>query len=272
MKFRTVKILIVLAAILSVHIVVGAVFYYKYSVTSKYCHQLEQDNIRLKEDNRQVYELNEVVQELMKFHEQFKAALEVNRGFETSLGKPENNLEGYRQKAKLISNTILDTLEYSEQMSHTTGKIDYFITREQNENDNFISTIPTYLPVEGFLTTDFRKDDWFLPDHLGIDIATNRGTTVRAAADGVVLFTKWTEDLGNLIIISHLNGYLTYYGHNQVLLVRERSFVKKGQAIAILGSSGRSTAPHLHFEIWKNGVPVDPKDYLLTFQFKNISQ
>ncbi len=268
-RFNTVKILAVVAALLTIHVFVGAVYYYKFSVTDKYRKQLEQDNIRLKEDNRQVYALYDLVEELLQFHNQFKAALEVEKGFEPSGRKSEDLLENIRQTARLNTNLVSNVRPYKEEIPRTQGKLDYFLTREQKPYHNFASNVPTMLPVEGFLSTDFRKDDWHFPDHLGIDLATSRGTIISAAADGVVLFTKWTEDLGNLIIISHLNGFLTFYGHNQVLLKRERSFVKKGDAIALLGNSGRSTAPHLHFEIWKDGVPVDPKEYLLTFQNKN---
>lgn len=270
-KFSTVKILVVVAALLTIHVLVGAVYYYKFSVTNNYRKQLEQDNIRLKEDNRQVYLLYDMVEDLLQFHTQFKNALEVDKGFETSGKKTEDILKSIRQNAKLNSNLVLNTRPYKDELPQTPGKLDYFLTREQSSYHNFASNVPTYLPVEGFLSTDFRKDDWYFPNHLGIDIATSRGTTIYAAADGVVLFTRWTEDLGNLIIISHLNGFLTFYGHNQVLLVRERSFVKKGEPIAILGSSGRSSAPHLHFEIWKDGVPRDPKEYLLTFQMKKTN-
>lgn len=266
-RFNTVKILVVVAALLTIHVFVGPVYYYKYSVTNKYRKQLEQDNTRLKEDNRQVYALYDLVEDLLQFHDQFKTALEVEKGFETSGRKSEEILENMRQNVRLNTDLGLTVRPYKDDMPQTQGKLDYFLTRENKSTyHNFANNIPTKLPVEGFLSTDFRKDDWHFPDHLGIDIATSRGTIISAAADGVVLFTKWTEDLGNLIIVSHLNGFLTFYGHNQVLLVRERSFVKKGQAIALLGNSGRSSAPHLHFEIWKDGVPVDPKEYLLTFQ------
>jgi murein DD-endopeptidase MepM/ murein hydrolase activator NlpD len=71
--------------------------------------------------------------------------------------------------------------------------------------------------------------------------------------------------LGNLVIIYHKNGYFTYYGHNQRLLINRNSVVKKGSTIALVGNSGISSAPHLHFEIWKDGIPLDPKDYLLAY-------
>ena len=101
--------------------------------------------------------------------------------------------------------------------------------------------------------------------HRGIDIAGNMGDMVKASADGVVIFSGWTFDLGNLMIIYHGNGFYTYYGHNQRCLVPRGSFVKKGEAIAMLGSTGISSAPHLHFEIWRDGVSYDPKEFILAF-------
>ena len=270
-KFRTAKILMVVAAILAIHVFGGAIYYYKFSVTNRYRKQLEQDNIRLKEDNRQVYALYDKVKELLKFNNKFRTALEVDRGFETSDRKTVSIMENLQQSSKLMTSPLLNDRTYNTEVPKSQSALDYFLTREKSSYHTFASNVPTYLPVEGFLSTDFRKGDAYFPDHLGIDIATSRGTTIKAAADGVVIFNRWTEDLGNLIIISHLNGFLTFYGHNQLVLVRERSFVKKGQPISLLGSSGRSTAPHLHFEIWKDGFPRDPKQYLLTFQTKDTN-
>jgi len=266
-KFRTAKILTILAVILTIHILVGAIYYYKFSVTDRYRKQLEADNIWLKEDNRQVYALYEQVNDLLKFHNKFKSALEVDRGFKTSDRKSYALLESKKESSVLKTSSFISDRNYEKEAPKSTGELDYFLTRKRSNYHNFANNIPTFLPVEGFLSTDFRKDDnWKFLNHLGIDIATSRGTEIKAAADGVVVFNRWTEDLGNLVIVSHLNDFLTFYGHTQIVLVRERSFVKKGQTIALLGSSGRSTAPHLHFEIWKNGVPIDPKKYLLTFQ------
>jgi len=68
-----------------------------------------------------------------------------------------------------------------------------------------------------------------------------------------------------LLILYHGNGYFTYYGHNQRLMVRRGSFVSKGETIALVGSSGASSAPHLHFELWRDGVPLNPKNFILAF-------
>ena len=142
-----------------------------------------------------------------------------------------------------------------------------FITSYKSDLHDYARNIPTLLPVEkGLLTADYENDDYSgrIP-HRGIDIAAPRGTLVRAAADGIIIFAGYTYDLGNLIIIYHGAGFFTYYGHNQRLLLTRNAVVKKGTSIALVGNSGISSAPHLHFEIWKDGIPLNPKDYLLAF-------
>jgi len=268
LKIRTVKILSVISVILVIHIFAGAIFYYKYSVTNRYRIELERENINLKEDNRQVYTLYDEVEEMLQFFGRFRSALGVDKGFESTGESRSAVFEELRRNVNMVSNPLVGDGMFTDDTKLQESKLDFFLTRSDNNYHKFAKYVPTYLPVEGFLTTDFRKDDWFLPDHFGIDIATSRGTNVRAAADGVVIFANWTEDLGNMVIIYHLNGFFTVYGHNQVLLKKENSFVKKGETISLLGNSGRSTAPHLHFEIWQDGVPIDPKKYLLTFQNK----
>ena len=85
-----------------------------------------------------------------------------------------------------------------------------------------------------------------------------------AAADGYIVFSGWTYDDGNMVIISHGGGYFTIYKHNQSLLKSANDFVKRGQPIALLGNSGNTSyGPHLHFELWKDGQPQNPDEYLI---------
>ncbi len=124
--------------------------------------------------------------------------------------------------------------------------------------------IPYLIPVEGFITKEFRKNDLLTGEtHTGIDIVAKEGSMIRAVADGVVIFANWTYEGGNVVIIDHLNGFSSFYKHNKRLLVKEKEFVRRGQSIALMGNSGVSSGTHLHFEIWKNGKPVDPKDYII---------
>jgi murein DD-endopeptidase MepM/ murein hydrolase activator NlpD len=89
---------------------------------------------------------------------------------------------------------------------------------------------------------------------------------VLAAGAGQIVFANWTYVWGNLIIIHHGDNVFSYYGHNDRLLAHDRAFVEKGEPIALLGNSGLSSGPHLHFEIWKDGVAIDPRQILLAFR------
>ncbi len=268
-RIKTIKILATVIAILVIHVFSGAIYYFKYYQTERERQALEIKNYNLIEENKQVKSLYDEVAEMRQFFTKFRSALGVDKGFEVSGKRHANFFKEIRRNANFLPRAYSGEALLSNEAQLQESKLDFFLTRSKSNYHKFAKYIPTYLPVEGFLSTDFRKNDWFLPDHNGIDIATSRGTRVGAAADGIVVFANWTDDLGNMIIINHLNGFMTLYGHNQVLLKKEGNYVKKGETIALLGNSGRSTAPHLHYEVWKDGIAVDPKKYLLTFQSKN---
>lgn len=261
-SFTRLKILGIIAIIVVVHMITGIVYYWKFGVVSNKNRKLNKENIELREDNKKLYSMYEIVDNVLKSQDRVKAALGINRGFEISDRRSAEFLNNISPSIDVIPNQSPQLKEKKQ----VEGKLD-FLTHTKSTYHGFAENMPTYLPVEGILTTDYHEADWFIPHrHLGIDIAAKKGTSVRAAADGIVLFANWTNGLGNLIIIDHLNGFITCYGHNQTLFKKERHTVKKGEIIAQLGSSGISTAPHLHFEIRKNGVPVDPKEYLISFQ------
>lgn len=129
-----------------------------------------------------------------------------------------------------------------------------------------LTAVPTGWPVKGWITSGFgsRIDPFSgsLSFHQGVDIANDEGTPVKATADGVVAYTAFEKDYGNIITINHGNGYSTRYGHLQRSVSSPGDNIKSGQVIGFLGSSGRSTAPHLHYEVVLNGVSVNPVKYL----------
>ena len=98
--------------------------------------------------------------------------------------------------------------------------------------------------------------------HAGLDFGASYGSTIRAADSGTVIMAGWYGGYGNAVIIDHGEGITTLYGHTSQLLVSEGQTVQRGQAIALVGSTGLSTGPHLHFEVRKEGEPVDPANYL----------
>ena len=97
------------------------------------------------------------------------------------------------------------------------------------------------------------------------------GTPVTASAGGLVVFSGWSYDLGNHIILYHGDGYFTQYGHLQELIVEARESVLLGEAIAHVGNTGISSGPHLHFEIWREGTVLDPLKFFPQYEQKDLS-
>ena len=130
--------------------------------------------------------------------------------------------------------------------------------------ENHRVVFPVVLPTEGYVTRGYEPSQ----RHYGLDIAGSVGSPVHASADGYVVFSGWASDDGNKIILSHPGGFLTFYKHNQSLLTAMNAYVRRGEPIALLGNSGETSAgPHVHFEIWKDGVPVDPANFILNLNF-----
>jgi hypothetical protein len=121
-------------------------------------------------------------------------------------------------------------------------------------------TIYFLKPVSGFISREFNSEK----GHIGIDFVVKKGTSVFSAADGFVIFSDYSIEAGNMIIINHNDGYISVYKHCSLLLKKPREEVKQGELIALSGNSGETTTgPHLHFEIWKDGQPVDPKSLFI---------
>lgn len=114
------------------------------------------------------------------------------------------------------------------------------------------------VPVWGPMSQSFHGETAGGLAHPGVDIAGKEGTPILAAADGIVSFAGWDADLGNLLVLDHDGGWRTRYGHAQKIIVETGERVTAGQRVALLGSTGRSSAPHLHFELLNEGAPIDP--------------
>ncbi|TVQ13151.1 MAG: M23 family metallopeptidase [Bacteroidetes bacterium] len=115
-------------------------------------------------------------------------------------------------------------------------------------------------PLQGILTNHFNP----ATRHYGIDIVADKGSPIKATLDGTVIFSTWTLTTGYTIGVQHANNLISVYKHNDVLLKEEGSYVKAGEVIGIIGDSGTlSTGTHLHFELWFNGNPINPADYIV---------
>lgn len=127
--------------------------------------------------------------------------------------------------------------------------------------------VPSGVPSDtGFISSHFgvRNDPFTgkIAMHKGVDLAGKEGSDVVAVAPGVVTWSGNRLGYGNMVEVTHGNGYVTRYGHNEKNLVKLGQMIKKGQPIALMGSTGRSTGPHVHFEVYFNGQAVDPMKYI----------
>lgn len=114
-------------------------------------------------------------------------------------------------------------------------------------------------PISGEISAGFMPDK----GHQGVDILAPKNTAIKAVMDGYVFLSDWTLETGNTIGIQHSNNVITFYKHNSVLLKRVGDYVRSGEAVSIIGNTGTlSDGPHLHFELWYRGSPVDPTEYI----------
>ncbi len=131
----------------------------------------------------------------------------------------------------------------------------------------FLAALPTRKPAVGYFTSGFgvRRSPFGgkVKMHEGLDIANHPGTPIYATADGVVIYADSKSGYGQTVIIDHGYGLETWYGHTRKILVSKGEKIRRGDTIALLGNSGMSTGPHLHYEVRVNGTPVDPLSYIL---------
>ena len=135
------------------------------------------------------------------------------------------------------------------------------------EQQNILASTPAIRPATGWTTSRFgyrispftgRREF-----HKGFDIANRKGTPIIATANGTVTFTGKKGSYGNMLVIDHGHGMVTRYGHTDKILVKRNDKVKRGDTVALVGNTGRSTGPHVHYEVHLNGIPVNPEKYIL---------
>ena len=141
------------------------------------------------------------------------------------------------------------------------------IKQKGDASEGFLAAVPNIRPTEGWITRRFvATANDTEPSHSGIDFAATSGTLIRSTARGVVEDVYKDTYFGLMVTIKHGYGFSTRYGHCLQVLVTKGDHVERGQTIALVGNTGRSSAPHLHYEILKEGKNVDPKEYIIRGQ------
>ena len=177
--------------------------------------------------------------------------------------KPHENEKIINNNINLRNNTLDLLAKLLEE-----NKIDTTLLKNFSINEDLNSLMPDLMPVQGIVTKGIRGED---KNHFGIDIATKLNEKIQASQDGIVVFAGNYNDYGNTIIISHPNNYFTLYSHLKKINVRQRQNVKRGDFIGTIGETGQSDGPHLHFEIWKNNIIIDPRDIIKEYKEKDVS-
>jgi murein DD-endopeptidase MepM/ murein hydrolase activator NlpD len=162
-----------------------------------------------------------------------------------------------------IEDTEIDTNDITIQPSKEDSLLRAIV--EQQDKYNLFETairpsdFALFPPVKGMITAGYDSAS----KHYAVDVVTENDEPVKAAADGIVIFASWTADTGHVIIIEHQNNLITAYKHNASLSKEQGDLVKAGEVIAIVGNTGAlTTGPHLHFELWNNGYPINPINYI----------
>ena len=172
------------------------------------------------------------------------------------------NLRSYKNHMTGIANdvgalAILDSLKYNDKFL-----INYF---EENKK-----IYPKVAPVSGYVSQGLILDD-IEKKHFGIDVVASKKEKVLSAAEGMVVFNGIDSELGKVLVISHPNDFYTLYGHLDTIFVDNREIINANSVIALVGTTGVTSGPHLHFEIWKGNELIDPRDVIEEYRRKDVS-
>ena len=174
---------------------------------------------------------------------------------DTSGSKPGNT--GKTEVPKVLQKSKEDSALRA--MIESQDRFELNAPEQKSSRSNDVSSFFFFTPVKGTITNIFNAAE----KHYGVDVAAAPNEAIKATLDGSVILSSWTTETGYVIAIQHSNNLVSLYKHNSALLKKSGAYVKAGEAIAIIGNSGEfSTGTHLHFELWYNGSPVNPKDYI----------
>ncbi len=236
------------------------------------------------EYNKQKTQLQTLAQTIAGLKKDMGRLSKFNRKFRTIMGLPqaEDNIQQSSGMGGGVEDTFLEFAKRREnafikQLKRDLSQITSQIQDQQESLQDLSEVIedkksllvctPSIWPCKGWLTSGFGyRNSPFTGQremHKGLDIAARFGQPIKAPADGVITYAGRKGGLGKVVVIEHGYGYSTRLGHSSKIVVKVGDRIKRNQVIAYVGNTGRSTGPHLHYEIRVNGVPVNPFNYLL---------
>ena len=244
---------------------------------------IEDMKVRNRKLGKQLYSYKMRIDEIENTMERLKT-LTTKLKIISNLGDSEDRDKNLYSEADVIEGiddfSMSSDSEIDSEFRNMQGKlkdIEYKMAYQEEELNKFseylaeqsalLAATPSIIPVKGWITSYFgsRLDPFTrkIARHDGIDISTRLGTTVIAPADGVVTFAGNKPGYGLMLTLDHGYGITTAYGHNSRFFVAQGTRVRRGMPISSVGNTGRSTGPHLHYEVRINGIPVDPRKFIL---------
>jgi murein DD-endopeptidase MepM/ murein hydrolase activator NlpD len=211
-------------------------------------------SVTLKKNAAQLAYKTDSLQQVIKINElYFNSIKKVLKGDVSSVNF---NKDSIIEAAKIdLTGIDINTSKEDSLLREKVSLEDKYNPLINNSEINFV----LFPPVKGTISQDFNAKE----KHYAIDVVTSKGASVKSAADGTVIFSEWTTQTGYVIIIEHSNNLISVYKHNSHLTKEQGSLVKAGEVIATAGNTGElSTGPHLHFELWSDGYPIDPTNFI----------
>lgn len=230
-----------------------------------------QQKQQIKHLAQRITKISKTIKELQKIDRKLKIMVNLeeageNTGYQGIGGSPPNLLDpklNLKRQVRLMHNA-LDNIE-NEISLEEHNKLELLKFFENQKN--LLAATPSIWPVKGWLSSRFgNRISPFTGNkefHKGIDIATRLGTPIIAPADGIISYIGWDHGYGRMMTIKHGYGLLSRYAHIKKALIKKGQYVKRGDTIALVGNSGRSTGPHLHYEVHLNKIPLNPLHYIL---------
>jgi len=229
--------------------------------------KLKRENRALQGANEQFSKSVETLRNQLRNVEDKTRKLAIIAGVSSLDRATRGGVGGIRQNEDFSASPYRDEVDT---MSFRSRRLDSdlsLLERRFAEQSQVFSSTPSIAPVRGILTDGFGgRSDPFTGEpgsHNAIDISSANGQGIRSPADGVVAKAEWANGYGNVVFVSHGNGFSTRFGHLSAFNVKPGQRVKRGDVIGFVGSTGRSTGPHLHYEVRLNNNPVNPLAYIL---------
>lgn len=195
------------------------------------------------------------LQRLLAVNEKYYAS--IKKVLQGEISSVDFNRDSILEEAKInVSEVNLSPSREDSLLREKIAKEDkYNLFETATSKINFV----LFPPVTGSISETYN----FEAKHYGVDVIVESNTPVKATADGTIIFAEWTVETGHVIIIEHSNGLISVYKHNATLTKTQGEMVKSGEVIATSGNTGELTSgPHLHFELWKDGYPINPTNFI----------